>query len=279
MTPPDYPPSRLATASVGATGSGQFSRAIEEDPWRRLIRRATVFAVALHVAVALAAFLGPRLLHREKPPVRYVSVQVIPLQALGEETPRETPTRRQEEPPPPPPPPPPEIPEKIEPPPPPPPDPELPTLPPERPRRQPDPVPVAPPPSPPPPEPQPVRPERVPTAPPQGSERGTTGGTAAFGAAIAGLDNPDFTYSYYIDRMLALIRAQWTRPPVGPEVEGVVFFRILRNGQVEALEVVTTSGFESFDRSALRAVANAAPFPPLPAGYRHDNLGVRLILR
>jgi protein TonB len=101
---------------------------------------------------------------------------------------------------------------------------------------------------------------------------------ATFGGAVAGFD-PDFTYSYYIDRMLALIRARWTRPPVGPEVEGVVFFRILRDGRIEGLEVVTTSGHEAFDRAALRAVDNAAPFPPLPAGYRRDNLGVRLILR
>ena len=35
-----------------------------------------------------------------------------------------------------------------------------------------------------------------------------------------------------------------------------------------------SSGYNSFDLAALRAVQNASPFPPLPRAYRHDSLGV-----
>jgi protein TonB len=240
------------------------------DPWTRLMRRATALAVVLHLSVAAVAIFGPKLFSQEEPPMRYVSVQVVPLQALGQETPVESP-RRPEPPAPPPEPPPPEPPpERVEPPPP---DPELPVLPPPKPQ----PVPTAPPP---PPQPQPIVPEpALPTPSREGSPQGDARATSAFGASVAGLDDPDFTYSYYIDSMLAAIRSHWTRPPVGRGVEGVVHFRILKDGRVEDLRLITSSGRESFDRAALRAVSNASPLPPLPAGYRKEHLGVRLTLR
>jgi TonB family protein len=43
--------------------------------------------------------------------------------------------------------------------------------------------------------------------------------------------------------------------------------------------VAQSSGYNSFDLAALRAVQNASPFPPLPRAYRQDSLGVNLIVR
>ena len=45
------------------------------------------------------------------------------------------------------------------------------------------------------------------------------------------------------------------------------------------LQVAQSSGYNSFDLAALRAVQNASPFAPLPRAYRNDSLGVTLIVR
>jgi len=113
----------------------------------------------------------------------------------------------------------------------------------------------------------------------QGSPTGLSLGSSAFGASVAGLDNPDFTYSYYVDQMLAMIRDQWLRPPIGGEVEVTIHFRIRQDGSVYEVGIARSSGFNQFDLAGLRAVEKAAPLPPLPRSYRHDSLGVNLIMR
>ena len=113
----------------------------------------------------------------------------------------------------------------------------------------------------------------------RGGPRGNPLGTTAFGSEVGGLDNPDFTYAYYLDRLLSLIDAQWQRPAMGSGVKAVIFFRIGRDGGMSDLQVEQSSGYNSFDLAALRAVQNAAPFPPLPRAYKHQDLGVNLIVR
>jgi TonB family protein len=107
----------------------------------------------------------------------------------------------------------------------------------------------------------------------RGAPTGSPLGTTAFGSQIAGLDNPDFTYGYYLDRLLSLIDANWVRPSMGSGVRAIVSFRIQRDGSL-----AESSGYNSFDLAALRAVQNAAPFPPLPRPYRGDDLGVNLVV-
>jgi TonB family protein len=113
----------------------------------------------------------------------------------------------------------------------------------------------------------------------RGSATGNPLGTSAFGSAIAGLDNPDFRFSYYLDQLLSAIDSKWVRPPLGEGVEATISFRIQRNGSLSDLQVAVSSGYNSFDLAALRAVQNASPFPPLPRAYRNDSLGVNLIVR
>jgi TonB family protein len=113
----------------------------------------------------------------------------------------------------------------------------------------------------------------------RGGPRGNPLGTTAFGSELGGVDNPDFTYGYYLDRLLSLIDAQWVRPSMGTGIKTVIFFRINRDGSMADLRVEQSSGYNSFDLAALRAVQNAAPFPPLPRAFQHDSLGVNLIVR
>lgn len=112
----------------------------------------------------------------------------------------------------------------------------------------------------------------------RGAPTGSPLGSTAFGSQIAGIDNPDFTYGYYLDRLLSLIDANWVRPSMGSGVRAIISFRIQRDGSLSELRVSESSGYNSFDLAALRAVQNASPFPPLPGPYRQHDLGVNLIV-
>jgi TonB family protein len=250
-------------------------------------------AALLHGAAVALVLLLPRLTP-PPPPLSFVPVQIIPAQALGVRRPASRP--RAEKPPAPEPPAPAPEPEKPAP------EPEdAPVLPPEKPEKKPEkPTPAS---SEEPRKPEAKTPEKPGPKPPasggagtdpagtapQGTPDGEAGrrgaptgnplGTSAFGSAIAGLDNPDFRFGYYLDQLLSAIDSKWVRPPLGEGVEAIISFRIQRDGSLADLQVAKSSGYNSFDLAALRAVQNASPFPPLPRAYRHDSLGVNLIVR
>ena len=234
-----------------------------------LLARCTAIALGAHAILALAAWLLPRIQQAEKPPIEYVAVQIVPAARLGVERPRPAA----------PPPPAPLVPEPlpvkapaVAPP------PDTPTL---RettaPKPPPKPAPAAATPA------VPAKPTPEPAATPaepevQGSERGSTNALAV-GAAVAGLDNPDFVYGYYVDQMLAMIQRNWVRPMVGSGVEATVHYRIQRDGRIVEVRIATSSGINSFDLAALRAVQASTPLPPLPRAFREGSLGVNLIFR
>ncbi|MDX1630636.1 MAG: energy transducer TonB, partial [Thermoanaerobaculia bacterium] len=99
------------------------------------------------------------------------------------------------------------------------------------------------------------------------------------GAAVLGVEDPSFTYGYYLDRLVVTIKDQWVRPRLGSGIEAVVHFRIEKDGSIRDVRVSRSSGYNSFDLAALRAVHSAAPFPPLPRSYPKRSLGVNLIFR
>jgi len=273
---------------------------------------ATSLAVALllHGLIFAVAFLLPRLTP-PPPPLAFVPVQIVPAQALGVRKPASRPKAERPEPPKPkpaaeepapePPKPRPEPKPEPEPPKPKPSREEAPVLP-EKPEKKPKPAPQSEMPRP---APAPVTPGKKPPTPkppasggkgnnpagtaPQGEPDGEAGrkgaptgkpeGTSSFGSQIAGLDNPDFKFGYYIDQLLSAIDQKWVRPPLGNDVQAIIAFRIQRDGSISDLQVSRSSGYNSFDLAALRAVQNASPFPPLPRAYRNDSLGVNLIVR
>ncbi len=86
----------------------------------------------------------------------------------------------------------------------------------------------------------------------------------------------DFQFTYYVQRMLALIEGHWYKPPAPPGTRAVVRFQILRSGQLAGIEIEKSSGSPSFDRAALRAMYATNPLPPLPPGYGPSSLTVHL---
>jgi TonB family protein len=252
-----------------------------------------IAAATLHVAAAALLIVLPRLAP-SPPPLEYVAVQLVPAQRLGAVRP---PERQQPAPRPP------QVPEKAQ---------EEPPVPPRaldapvlpRPQAPPKPPPkTAKPekPKPPPPDnrvdpttqpkllPPPrevlakklaaVPPPPIPASP--GAATGTAAGKAAVGSLTVTPVNQEFAYNYYFAQIQSRIEESWTRSPVGGDAHAVVLFTIHSDGSISDLRVRESSGFDTFDLAALRAVQNAAPFAPLPRAYtlNHTSLEVTWIAR
>jgi TonB family protein len=109
--------------------------------------------------------------------------------------------------------------------------------------------------------------------------RGVTGGGLSLGES--GAKQPegipaDFHFTYYVERMLALIESRWYKPAVPPNTRARVRFRIHRDGRVDGIVLEESSGQPTFDRAALRALYAANPLPPLPPAYGKPTLTVHL---
>src|ERR1700674_4847250 len=237
-----------------------------------------IAAAGLHVAIAAVLILLPRRAP-PPPPLEYVAVQVVPAQRLGAE--HAAAQARPEKPKPEPPPP------KEEPP-----------VPPRSAE-----APVLPRPAPPKPAPKAAKPEKpkpqppdnrvdpttqpkflppprelltkklgaAPTSPepaaPPGAAKGSTAGKVAVGALTVTAVNQEFPYNYYFAQIQSRIEETWTRSPVGNDAHAVISFTIHADGSISDLRVRESSGFDTYDLAALRAVQNAAPFAPLPRAY------------
>ncbi len=88
-----------------------------------------------------------------------------------------------------------------------------------------------------------------------------------------------FEFLVYRNRMLHLIKEQWTWVGKVTDLEVTVRFGILENGKVIGLRVVKGSGDPSYDDSVLRAMRKAAPLPSPPDNYRKDFMSVELTFR
>ena len=90
------------------------------------------------------------------------------------------------------------------------------------------------------------------------------------------VDARKFPFSYYLSAIERRVSENWLSAQGGRDggVAFVVYFRLSRNGRVSDLRVETPSGNAHFDRSALRAIRSADPFPPLPRAFGESWLGI-----
>jgi TonB family protein len=102
-----------------------------------------------------------------------------------------------------------------------------------------------------------------PSAPGSGAGgAGAPGTTLSLGGGQPGSD-------FYSAMVRAAIEPRWRKPVLdGATSEVTVGFEILRDGTVRDVQVVRPSGIPALDRSAMRAVIEASPLPPFPAGWR-----------
>jgi TonB family protein len=90
------------------------------------------------------------------------------------------------------------------------------------------------------------------------------------------VDASDFPFTYYLRLIQSKIGERWA-PPRAAAAGGervVVLFEIQRDGQVREPQVERSSGNSIYDQSAVRAVLEASPFPPLPPEFKASSLRV-----
>lgn len=112
-------------------------------------------------------------------------------------------------------------------------------------------------------------------------ESGTGAGSGPGSAFSSQIGLSNFPYTYYLQNLINRISGNWFTSLVDPGITGsfqtIVHFKIHKNGQVSDLKITESSGIRSLDMSALRAIQNSAPFPPLPRAYEDEYLGINLI--
>lgn len=113
-----------------------------------------------------------------------------------------------------------------------------------------------------------------PPPPPPAPSLGQVTGSAQ-GAGAVTLTASDFPYAWYIQRVHAKIQERWEgRAIQGRQPE--VIFEIARDGQLKRIAIGKSSGNPAYDQIAMRAIADANPFPPLPEGFGKSVLTIGL---
>jgi protein TonB len=99
------------------------------------------------------------------------------------------------------------------------------------------------------------------------------------GVSVRG-DSGDFLtrYSWYVTAIRNRISSNWLKATVDPGIRVAprvfVTFQIYRDGRVVNPQLTQSSGISSLDRSALRAVYDSSPMPPLPGDYPGSSVAV-----
>jgi protein TonB len=89
------------------------------------------------------------------------------------------------------------------------------------------------------------------------------------------LNVSDFPFAWYLAAIHRKVTERWE----GRALQGrqpVVTFEIGRDGQVSNVSVKESSGNPYYDRTAIRAIAEAAPFPRLPDEFPGSLLRVHM---
>ncbi|MGH2393866.1 MAG: energy transducer TonB, partial [Candidatus Limnocylindria bacterium] len=113
-------------------------------------------------------------------------------------------------------------------------------------------------------------PEPPPPPPPAGQPTGALQGLGSLSLNVS-----DFPYTWYIQAVHRKIHERWAGQAIhGRQPE--VIFEIARDGKLKGVSVSKTSGNPAYDQFAVRAVAGASPFPPLPQGFEKPVLTIGL---
>ncbi|MGQ9800097.1 MAG: TonB family protein [Candidatus Saccharicenans sp.] len=107
-------------------------------------------------------------------------------------------------------------------------------------------------------------------------------GPGGFGGGYGDpMGTSSFPYTYYLQIIIDRVSSNWftatNNLDYSGEYQSVIYFKILRNGQVADLKIEQPSDLPALDLTARRAVELAAPFPPLPRDFESEYLVVHLI--
>jgi TolA protein len=110
----------------------------------------------------------------------------------------------------------------------------------------------------------------------EGQGEGSGAGPGTEDGTGISVDAAQFPFAYFLSAIERKVSDHWfsTTSQPGAGLTCVVYFRLKRDGSIEDVRGERSSGNEFFDRSAVRAVKSASPFPPLPRGFQDEFLGI-----
>lgn len=101
-----------------------------------------------------------------------------------------------------------------------------------------------------------------------GSGRIGTGANTTLGTRFGG----------YAQQIQQLVAQRWHTNDVDPRVQSaptvIATFDLMRDGSIRNLKILQQSGVSTLDYSVQRAIMEASPFPPIPAGFDRDSARV-----
>ena len=101
----------------------------------------------------------------------------------------------------------------------------------------------------------------------------TSGGGGGVGV---GTGNPfGSRFGYYVQILRQKVASAWNTAQVDPRLQTapivIITFEIVRDGSAGNVRFLQRSGHTTLDYSAQRAILDASPFPPLPAGFGRNS--------
>jgi protein TonB len=105
---------------------------------------------------------------------------------------------------------------------------------------------------------------------------GSTSGGSGIGI---GQGNPfGDRFGAYVAILRQMVASKWNTSQVDARLQTappvIVLFEIQKDGRIRNLRLLQRSGISPLDYSAMRAVSEASPFPPLPRGFERDSAAV-----
>ena len=96
--------------------------------------------------------------------------------------------------------------------------------------------------------------------------------------ATISLDSQELKYVSYLNKIKKKIEPKWHYPETAQEIglQGklALCFSIIRDGHLDRLELLNSSGHPLLDEGALKAVEGAAPYYPLPDRLKISRLNI-----
>ncbi|MCL6506609.1 MAG: TonB family protein [Bryobacteraceae bacterium] len=106
------------------------------------------------------------------------------------------------------------------------------------------------------------------------------GQTGRGGVGIGGRGAFGSRFGWYRDLLEQIIAQKWRTDQVDPRLQTappvIVTFLIHRDGRTSDIRIEQSSGNKALDYSALRAIYDASPFPPLPPGYERNEARIEI---
>ena len=122
--------------------------------------------------------------------------------------------------------------------------------------------------------PKPTRRKKQPIKQPESPEKKQSGKEQK-GSQIKGIKtDTEFDYPDYLIELRNRIIENWNYPQAKESLATTVYFRLAQDGRIISIKVEKATGNVRFDRSAWEAVQKSNPFPPLPEGFKENELGV-----